>query len=593
MKQRLSTTKCLSFVLVMAMLMSLLCVSVSAAGSIDDAKASVATVEIAQTHNGKLNNNATHDYRSDGNDVSVTYAASLRMTEEMAIYLQARQRLLYDAKFTVNIKVDLDNLDWVTNSGSENVVFTFKSSFLKPVFPVGSNPDGYDHTKYWPNRAIQWHAASGCYVTEIAAKTEYIRSAWEAGSGTISIPVELIVWDNPMHSYPCSFAELNAQDPRALKSMFGECDSLMYADFTVEDWMKTITLETANLKVKDETRAAVSYTSSVTITASGTVSGTFSYITAENTTTISRILELLEMEKTDGMSYHKTLAFGTGTPEDITDAWTSNEVVLRLIYSTSNRPLPPDLNTEDHFAYIIGRTDGNGSPATASPEESITRAEVATIFFRMLKDDSRARNWSQTNPYSDVDIDKWYNNAVSTLSNMGIVNGRDGGVFAPDEPITRAEFATIAVRFFDTSRLETLGDAFSDISGKWYTQYINYAAMLELVNGRPDGTYHPDDYITRAEAMTIVNNTLRRTPVNASFAGLKDMITWSDNMDTTKWYYAAVQEATNSHDYKRSSISAPETWTKILPVRDWAAFEKAWSDAGSAGNPGDVVAPNP
>lgn len=583
MKQRLSTTKCLSFVLVMAMLMSLLCVSASAAGSIDDAKASVAAVELAQTHNGTPDNDATHDYRSDGNDVSVTYAASLRMTEEMAIYLQARQRLLYDAQFTVKMKVDLEHLDWET---AGDLTFLFKSSFLKPVAAA----DGAYKVSY-----LAWDAKDGRYSYEITASPAYIKSQWEAGGGTISFPVALIAWDNERHGYPITFAEIEGQGEPSFKSLLlsGRYtpDKMMYADFTVEDWMKPITLELAKLKVTDATRASVSYTSSVTITASGTVSGTFSYITAENTTTASRILELLEMEKTDGMTYHKTLAFGTGTPEDITDAWKSNEVVLRLIYSTSDRPLPPDLNTEDHFAYIIGRTDGVGSPATASPEESITRAEVATIFFRMLKDDSRARNWSQTNPYSDVDIDKWYNNAVSTLSNMGIVNGRDGGVFAPDEPITRAEFATIAVRFFDTSRLETLGDAFSDISGKWYTQYINYAAMLELVNGRPDGTYHPDDYITRAEAMTIVNNTLRRTPVNASFTGLKDMITWSDNMDTTKWYYAAVQEATNSHDYQRSSISAPETWTKILPVRDWAAFEKAWSDAGSAGNPGDVVAP--
>lgn len=614
MDQRLSAKRWLSFALALGMLLSTLCVSAFAV-DINDAKASVANVKVTQTYKfgdtQKTADSVVHDYRTDGDgDVLVDYKAELSMTEEMATYLCARQNQLYDAQFTVNLKIDLDQLEWVTNS-SGHVTFTFTSSFLKPVYPEGITLDDYsrpvdengNRVDYEIESTTRDNGMDRLYQTRISATPDYLYKMWDKKTGTISIPVELIAWDGDR---PYTFSEMLVPlEGRGgvkytfldmLKSESFTPNTMMYAGFTVEDWMKPITLTAnASLKVKEATRQAVTPSNSVTITAGGTVSGTFSYITAEKTTTASRILELLEMEKTDGKTYHNTLAFGTGTPEDITDAWTSNKVVLKLIHSVYVDPdTPTHLNTEDHFAYIIGRTNGDGSPATASPEANITRAEVATIFFRMLKDDSRSLYWSSENDYPDVDSDAWYNNAVSTLTNMGIITGRDGGVFAPDEPITRAEFATIAVRFFDTGRLETLGDAFSDISGKWYTQYINYAAMLELVNGRPDGTYHPDDNITRAEAMTIVNNTLRRTPAVSSFAKVKnDMIVWEDNMDTAKWYYAAVQEATNSHDYQRASTGDTEVWTKILPVRDWAAFEKEWSDANSAKNPGDVVDGNP
>ena len=261
---------------------------------------------------------------------------------------------------------------------------------------------------------------------------------------------------------------------------------------------------------------------------------------------------------------------------------------------------PPALNTEDHFAYIIGYPVDyyTGEPTDdqtkkpVKPEGNITRAEVATIFFRLLTDEVRNEYWSQTCEYSDVDIDDWFNNAVCTLSNFGILKGYEDGTFRPNGNITRAEFATIAVRFFE---VEYNGkDLFPDIDGHWAQDYINQAGFAGLVEGYPDGTFGPEKLITRAEAVTIVNRTIDRHPDKEHL--LDDMLVWPDNMDTTKWYYADMQEATNSHEYTMHTKTAEtesqtkyEIWQKILPVRDWEAFEKAWADANAAANPGEVV----
>ena len=244
---------------------------------------------------------------------------------------------------------------------------------------------------------------------------------------------------------------------------------------------------------------------------------------------------------------------------------------------------PSDLNTTDHFAYVIGYPDG-----TVRPNGNVTRAEVATIFFRMLKDDAREKYWKTDNRYSDVKSTDWFNNAISTLSNMGIIDGYPDGSFRPNAGITRAEFAKIAVSFFKDNVRETIGDRFSDIHGKWYTEYVNLANELAIVNGYPDGTFRPENKITRAEAMQIVNNTLRRTPHKDHLLPERDMNMWPDNLPGA-WYYAAVQEATNSHEYRRSSVTDYERWVAKLPERDWAAFERAWSDASAAPNPGEVV----
>ena len=236
----------------------------------------------------------------------------------------------------------------------------------------------------------------------------------------------------------------------------------------------------------------------------------------------------------------------------------------------------PTLNTQDHDAYLLGYEDG-----TVRPEGSITRAEVATIFFRLLTDESRDAFWRPTNPYSDVSKDAWYNNAVSTLSNAGILDGYEDGTFRPDGNITRAEFATITARFLEASY--DGGNRFPDIDGHWAAEYINEAANAGIVDGYEDGTFRPQQNITRAEAVTMVNRTVDRHP-DADHL-LDNMVTWPDNPESA-WYYAQIQEATNAHAYTMHTDQedAPyEIWTELLPNRDWSALEQAWSDAHAGG----------
>ncbi len=240
----------------------------------------------------------------------------------------------------------------------------------------------------------------------------------------------------------------------------------------------------------------------------------------------------------------------------------------------------PGLNTVDHYAYIAGYEDG-----TVRPNNNITRAEVATIFFRLFTDEYRETYWSTNNPFSDVAYTAWYNNAVSTTANAGIIAGYPDGTFLPNNYITRAEFATIAARFLSG---EYVGpDLFTDISGHWAAEYINRAANAGWINGYPDGSFRPNAYITRAEAMTLVNSMLGRMPHKDHM--LENMVKWPDNPEAA-WYYEAVQEATNGHDYdwyEEEDQLFYEIWTALQPNRDWAALEKEWSNAYSA--PGGEV----
>ena len=244
------------------------------------------------------------------------------------------------------------------------------------------------------------------------------------------------------------------------------------------------------------------------------------------------------------------------------------------------------LNTEDHYSYIIGYKDG-----TLRPYGTITRGEVATIFFRLLTDETRDAYWSQTNNYSDCGSDLWCNNAISTLSNMGIIDGYADGTFRPYGKITRAQFAKMAVGFFETATKEYQG-YYSDVpEDAWYTDYVEAASRVGLIQGFQDGTFRPDANITRAQACVIVNRALNRKPDEDHLLPEKEMITWTDN-NPGDWFYADMQEATNSHDYtwlsKGSEKKYMEDWTKKLEQRDWAAFEHAWSTAHSAPG-GEVV----
>ena len=223
----------------------------------------------------------------------------------------------------------------------------------------------------------------------------------------------------------------------------------------------------------------------------------------------------------------------------------------------------PELEKGDHFAYIVGYEDG-----TVRPENNITRAEVATIFFRLLTEESREAYYSEVNAFTDVSDGDWYNNAISTLVNADIITGYTDGSFRPDAYITRAELAAIASRFDDISGGET---RLTDIDGHWAEELISSAYNKGWVDGYPDGSFRPDQNITRAEVMTLVNRVLERAVDQDGM--LDDMVTWSDNQPSS-WYYEAVQEATNSHDYSRDEGETLETWTEITPPRDWTELEK-------------------
>ena len=224
------------------------------------------------------------------------------------------------------------------------------------------------------------------------------------------------------------------------------------------------------------------------------------------------------------------------------------------------------LNTTDHFAYIVGY--GNGE---VRPQNNITRAEVATIFFRLLTDDVRDENLTKTNRYSDVTRADWYNTAVSTLSSMGIITGYPDGTFRPNAAITRAEFAAIAARFDNDG--DKTAAKFSDIATHWARDEISIAYNNGWINGYPNGTFGPQRDITRAETMTLVNRVLNRQPETEDDL-LPNMTVWTDNANPKAWYYLAVQEATNSHYYKFKTNSKYEKWTELRETRDWTLLEK-------------------
>lgn len=245
-------------------------------------------------------------------------------------------------------------------------------------------------------------------------------------------------------------------------------------------------------------------------------------------------------------------------------------ITFNNTYSRSTTPViipstPSQLNTDDHYAYVIGYPDGS-----VHPNGEITRAEVATIFFRLLRDDVRSANFTTYNAYTDVSADKWYNNPISTMSRLGIIKGYPDGTFRPNDPITRAEFAAIAARF-DEHKAAKLA-SFTDIYGHWAISEISLAYENGWIKGYNDGTFRPNRNITRAEAMALINRVLNRAPEKPSDL-LNNMNKWTDNMDTTKWYYLDVQEATNSHDYTRKTNNY-EMWKKMRTDPNWAKYER-------------------
>ena len=272
-------------------------------------------------------------------------------------------------------------------------------------------------------------------------------------------------------------------------------------------------------------------------------------------------------------SWDKTLSDGLVINADTTFTFTYSK---RSSSGGSSRPstptvtipddVPTGLNGKDHYAYIIGY--GNND---VRPQNNITRAEVATIFFRLLTDETREANMTKSNGYNDVKDGDWFCCAVSTLSKMGIIKGYEDGSFKPNDPISRAEFAAIAARF-DPDGDKTPA-SFFDVTSHWAKDEISIAANHGWIKGYEDGSFKPDQKITRAETMTLVNRVLKRLPETKDDLH-KDMKTWPDNQKESAWFYLAVQEATNSHYQKLKKDGTHETWESMRETRDWAALEK-------------------
>lgn len=229
------------------------------------------------------------------------------------------------------------------------------------------------------------------------------------------------------------------------------------------------------------------------------------------------------------------------------------------MWSKTTSTVPYMLNGEDHYAYIKGYPNGS-----FKPNATITRAEAASIFYRLLTDTTRRTYTTSYNTFKDVPAKAWYNTAVSTMAKLGIVNGGSDGYFRPNDPITRAEIAAMIARC-DGNSYGNAYTNFSDVKGHWAANYIARAYELGWINGY-GSTYAPDKYITRAETVAILNRVLNRAPQNTSDL-LNGLNTFND-VSTTSWYYLDVEEAANSHTYTRKTNDY-EYWEKLISDPSW------------------------
>ena len=245
------------------------------------------------------------------------------------------------------------------------------------------------------------------------------------------------------------------------------------------------------------------------------------------------------------------------------DSFPVTSSTVRVYAGWEETTVPSMLNGDDHYAYIQGYADGS-----VRPNANITRAQVATIFFRLLDEDVRDDNLTTYNTFPDVDEDYWANTAISTMASLGVINGRNSGLFDPDAYITRAEFAAICARF-DDSGVDGI-TTFTDTVGHWAEDEISRAAALGWIQGYSDGTFRPNQYITRAQAVTMINRVLCRLPETEDDL-LTGMNTWTD-CHVTDWFYLAIQEATNSHDFVAKD-RVYESWTDLNRDPDWSRYE--------------------
>lgn len=321
----------------------------------------------------------------------------------------------------------------------------------------------------------------------------------------------------------------------------------------------------------------------LTLSPSGTlfgtpsVAGTFTFeITASNAAGYATVTVTIVVTNNSDTGGSNTGGGSTSTPEP--DSNTNPPTINK----PTPKPYDPEITeyeeelyeeddtlshvfSEYHFSFMIGRPDGN-----IYPHMSITRAEATAILFRLLSDDARILLWSQDNPFPDVNSGQWFNNEVSTIANLGIVHGHKDGTFAPNQAITRAEASAMVARFFG-GQLESINE-FVDIDGHWAAGYINHLAKLGWVHGYNDGTFRPNQPITRAEFAALINRMLNRVPESTE-ALLAHRTAWADNKNPNAWYYLYLQEATHSTIFERLE-SGYIRWVEILPHIDWSVFSR-------------------
>lgn len=211
-----------------------------------------------------------------------------------------------------------------------------------------------------------------------------------------------------------------------------------------------------------------------------------------------------------------------------------------------------ELNRTDHFAFLVGYTDG-----TFGPERNMTRAEVTTMFARLLTEQIEADK-TYSNTFSDVPKGYWAANYIGYMQQFGVITGYSDGSFRPDAPVTRAEFAAIASRF---EKLTEGSKSFTDVPDTyWAARYINFAATRGWVTGYSDGTFKPENPITRAEVAAVTCRLLERSADQSYIRShLKELRTFAD-MTESHWAYWYAMEAANGHDYTKSGGS--ENWSR-------------------------------
>ena len=417
------------------------------------------------------------------------------------------------------------------------------------------------------------HSLADGQSATVTFALNYVDQTWTVAEGELPITIK-VVCETPVEPEDAPSLYVTKHDDVAYNESVERGDVVKYT-ITVEN---TGNVDLTNVVVEDTLweEGTVIYVNGFRRVLTGD-SINFTFLPVGETITITYYYTVTRADEREGEIVNAvTVKAGDNVTDSDTektpvdDGWTPKPDDDDTVY------VPNWLNTTDHYAYIVGYEDG-----TIRPQNNITRAEVATIFFRLLTDNARERYWSTTNDFSDIAAESWYNNAISTLSNMGIINGYEDGTFKPNAPITRAEFTAIATRFFDYEA--EYDGAFNDVSARaWYADYVQAAVDMGLVDGYPDGGFHPDAYITRAEACTIVNRVLHRVPHEDHLLSESVMNTWPDNPKSA-WYYEDMQEATNSHDYDwiRVDGETVEDWTKKLPERDWSALETEWATAYS------------